>query len=156
MCDFHLLDPNNIAWVQNNYSPHSSHQSNSSQALAQGSAAPTPANKRQYQVLTSTSTKIPISLTTDTSIIETPAPQTPAQAKPKPRTPAIVKFAKTLSCSPDTILYLISMSFRKGRGGSRRGLRLLRLLRSAVAFVFPLTQLLLLLQMPPKVGPRPQ
>jgi len=34
-------------------------------------------------------------LTTDTSIIETPAPQTPAQAKPKPkpRTPAIVKFA---------------------------------------------------------------
>ena len=32
-------------------------------------------------------------MTTDTSIIETPAPQTPAQAKPKPRTPAIVKFA---------------------------------------------------------------
>ena len=93
MCDFHLLDPNNFAWVQNNYSSHSFHPSNSSQALAPGSAAPTPANKRQYQVLTSTSTKIPISLTTDTSIIETPAPQTPAQAKPKPRTPAIVKFA---------------------------------------------------------------
>ena len=92
MCHFHFLDPNNIAWVQNNHSSHSSHPSNSSQALALGSAAPTPANKRQYQVSKSTSTKIPNSSTTVTPIIETPAPQTPAQAKPKPRTPAIVKF----------------------------------------------------------------
>ena len=93
MYHFHFLNPNNIVWVQNNYSSHSSHPSNSSQALALGSAAPTPANKRQYQVSKSTSTKIPNSSTTVTPIIETPAPQTPAQAKPKPRTPAIVKFA---------------------------------------------------------------
>ena len=93
MCHFHLLDPNNFAWVQNNYSSHSSHPSNSSQALAPGSAAPTPAQKKHFQVSTSTTTKIPNSSTTVTPIIETPAPQTPAQAKPKPRTPASVKFA---------------------------------------------------------------